>query len=358
MLTPVIPDLELKYDPSRREPYEEDHRTATAKEQDKRLPLIKEWLKDPSKRPKGMDDKVYRRFVRFAMNFFLDKEGCLYRKSVDSAHQLVVDKDHRMYMLRATHDAVGHRGYFATNSLISRRFWWPEINRDVSWYVRTCHLCQERQKNLVKIPATITHTPSIFQVIHVDTMKMSPPSNKHEFIAHGRCALTSWMEGTLLVKENGKAIARWLFKDVICRWGSLVEIVTDNGGPWIVAAEWLVSKWNYHNIVISGYNKNSNGIIERPHWDVRQSLYKATGGDVSKWFYFFYHVMWADRMTVRKRLGCSPYFLVTGAHPTLPLDIVEATWLVQLPDRTLSTWELIAFRAQALAKHTQHVAEM
>ncbi|KAJ2928995.1 hypothetical protein H1R20_g8101, partial [Candolleomyces eurysporus] len=30
-------------------------------------------------------------------------------------------------------------------------------------------------------------------------------------------------------------------------------------------------------------------------------LYKATGGDTSKWYWFFDHVMWADRITVRKR---------------------------------------------------------
>ena len=65
--------------------------------------------------------------------------------------------------------------------------------------------------------------------------------------------------------------------------------------------------------------------------------------------------MWADRITVRKRLGCSPYFITTGAHPTLPLDIVEATWLVDLPNGKLSTADLIGYRARALAKHKDHV---
>jgi hypothetical protein len=91
---------------------------------------------------------------------------------------------------------------------------------------------------------------------------------------------------------------------------------------------------------------------------VRQALYKATSGDVAKWFWFFYLVMWADCMTVRKGLGCSPYFITTGAHSTLPLDVVEATWLVELPDGPLTTEELIGYRAQALTKHTTHVDVM
>ena len=50
--------------------------------------------------------------------------------------------------------------------------------------------------------------------------------------------------------------------------------------------------------------------------------------------------------------------MITGAHPTLPLDIQEATWLVELPGRVLTTAELIGYRAQALAKHRQHVIAM
>ena len=63
-------------------------------------------------------------------------------------------------------------------------------------------------------------------------------------------------------------------------------------------------------------------------------------------------------MSIRKGYGCSPFFMVMGAHPILPLDIQEATWLVELPGRILSSAELIEYRARALAKHRQHVIEM
>ena len=80
-------------------------------------------------------------------------------------------------------------------------------------------------------------------------------------------------------------------------------------------------------------------------------LTKATRGDIVKWFWFFYHVLWSDRITVRKKLGCSPFFMVTGAQPMLPLDVLEATWLVKVPGRILTTVELVGYCARALAKH-------
>jgi hypothetical protein len=57
-------------------------------------------------------------------------------------------------------------------------------------------------------------------------------------------------------------------------------------------------------------------------------------------------------------MGCSPYFAVCGSHPILPLDIAEATWLAEYPDKIISTDELVGLRARALAKHVVHVEEM
>jgi len=161
-----------------------------------------------------------------------------------------------------------------------------------------------------------------------------------------------------LREETARTIALWLFEDIICRWGCISEIITDNASTYRAAVAWLENKYGLKGIRISSYNSKANGRIERPHWDIRQMLYKVTDGNPAKWFWFFLFILWADRVTVRKRFGCSPFFMVTGAHPILPLDIEEATWLVELPGRILSTAELIGFRARALAKHNQHVAEM
>jgi len=149
------------------------------------------------------------------------------------------------------------------------------------------------------------------------------------------------MEARVLKEENAKSIGQWLFEDVICRWESLVKIVIDNGLPFKKAVKWIEEKYGIKGVTISPYNSQANGVVERPHWDLRQMLFKATGGEVKKWYRFLHYVTWADRITVRKRTGCSPYFMVTGAQPTLPLDIIEATWLVKYPERMLSRSELI-----------------
>jgi hypothetical protein len=99
-------------------------------------------------------------------------------------------------------------------------------------------------------------------------------------------------------------------------------------------------------------------MVERSHYDVREALFKATDGEQKNWSKVTWSVFWADRVTVRKRLGCSPYTAATGTQPLLPLDIVEATYLIPPPTSPLSTEDLIVRRAITLQKRDEDLAKL
>ncbi|EIM84037.1 uncharacterized protein STEHIDRAFT_28021, partial [Stereum hirsutum FP-91666 SS1] len=221
--------------------------------------------------------------------------------------------------LRAGHDDVGHKGFYATRALLSERCWWPHMRQDIAWFVKTCHICQVRQMRQILIPPTVALPAPLFAKMHVDTMFL-PASGGFKALVHGR--------------------------------------FTDNGTPFLKAMPILEKKYHIKHIRILGYNSRANGIVERPHLDVRQALFKAVDGDESKWSRALAHVFWADRITVRRRMGCSPYCAVTGTEPILPLDITEASYLLPPPPGVLSTTELIVFRAIALQKRRAHLTAL
>ena len=66
-----------------------------------------------------------------------------------------------------------------------------------------------------------------------------PQSGGYHLLVHGQCSLTHYPEFRMLRKENAKSIRDWLFEDILCRWGGLSEIITDNGGPFVKASEYL-----------------------------------------------------------------------------------------------------------------------
>ena len=154
----------------------------------------------------------------------------------------------------------------------------------------------------------------------------------------------------MLHAETGKMLGDWLFEDVVCRWGGLFEIVSNNGPPFVKALEYLSRRYHINHIQISGYNSRANGLVERSHFEVQQALFKSVDEDQTKWSKGTYSVSWADCITIRRRMGSSAYFAATGAHPLIPLDIAEAMYLLPPPTAPLSTTNLITARAVALQK--------
>ena len=188
----------------------------------------------------------------------------------------------------------------------------------------------------------------------MDTMHL-PASGGFKYLVQARCSLAAFPEWLAARRETGRIIGEWIYASLLCRWGALLEIVSDNGTPFVKALEWLAKKYKIHHIRISGYNSRANGLVERAHYDVRQALYKAADGDAAKWAQVAHSVFWSERITTRKRMGCSPYFAVTGTHPIMPLDITEASYLLPPPHSTLTSTELIASRAVALQKRKEHL---
>jgi hypothetical protein len=335
--------------------YSEVPRSPSAIADDERLDMVAQWLQDLH-RPPHLEDAKYTTFMRYCTEFFVDN-GTLWRKDSQGAHKLVADRANRLNIIKQIHDDIGHKAAYASRATIAVRFWWPSMASDIDWYIRTCKLCQLRQTRNVLIPPIVATPAPLFAKIYIDTMHL-PPSGSYKYIVQGRCSLTYYPEFRMLRSETAKTIGDWIFEDILCRWGSLREIVTDNGTAFIGALSYLAKRYQINHIRISGYNSRANGIVERSHFDVRQSLFKAVDGDQKKWSLGAHSVFWAERVTIRKRMGCSPYFAVTGSHPLIPLDISEATYLQPPPDSVLSSTDLIARRAIALQKRSADINQL
>src|ERR1700678_81885 len=185
--------------------------------------------------------------------------------------------------------------------------------QNIAWYILTCHMCQVRKTQQVLIPLTVAMPAPLFLKVYMDTMHM-PPSSGYKYIVQGRCSLTYWPEWAMLYAKNAKSLARWILNDIIYRWGLLLEIVTDNGSAFLKALKFLEKHYHIKHIRISGYNSRANGLVERSHFEVREALFKACDGNESKWSATASLVFWAKRVTIRRRMGCSPYFAATGSQ--------------------------------------------
>ena len=49
-----------------------------------------------------------------------------------------------------------------------------------------------------------------------------------------------WPEWRIVKSETGEAIGKFIYEEILCRWGAVLEIVTDNGTAFVAATEYLI----------------------------------------------------------------------------------------------------------------------
>jgi len=328
----------------------------TTKKRDDELHAIKAYLTTLSI-PSDFAPQQRTRLTNNARQFFV-RGNHLWRKDRNGRHQIVLlANNDRLRVLRETHDQLGHRGIYPTRRTIADRFWWPALDLDIAWYIKTCHQCQIRSVEKVVLPPVVATPAPLFRKAYIDSMHM-PKAHGYSFIVQARCSLSAWPEWRMLRTETARTLGAFIFEEILCRWGGLEEIVSDNGTPFVAALEWLAEKYHIRHIRISAYNSQSNGIVERSHRTIRDSLVKACNGDITQWPVLAPHVFWADRVTTRKSTGHSPYFIAHGVEPLLPFDITEATFLLPEITSSVDSATLIAIRARQLAKREDDLAEI
>jgi hypothetical protein len=147
----------------------------------------------------------------------------------------------------------------------------------------------------------------------------------------------------MLRKENTRMLCAFIFEELLCRWGPITEIITDNAPVYKVAVDKLAHKYGIHPIHVSPYNSQANGIVERWHCDICKAIIKTCEGDETCWNQVVHSVFWAEHVTIQKVTGLLPYFMMHGVKPIFPFNLAEATFLAPLECQgALTTTELIA----------------
>ena len=213
--------------------------------------------------PPTVPNSLRTQFIKCASEFFISGNR-LWRKDLNRHHQLVLFTPNHLRTLKATHDELGHKGVYSTRHTIANCFWWPSLNNDVAWYIKTCHQCQLHSVKKIIIPPTVATPTPLFHKAYVDSVHM-PTAQGYGYTIQARCSLTGWPEWRKLKNETGRTIRSFLFKEILCRWGGLEEIVMDNGTLFIATLNWLADKYHIRHIRISPYNSKANGIVERSH---------------------------------------------------------------------------------------------
>lgn len=302
------------------------------------------------------DKKEKKRLITRAKSFYWGDDRLWKRNGTSPPLLVVVNKNERLRICKSGHDQAGHRGRDPTYKNLVDRVWFPNMYETIRWYCKTCEECQLRSSYRPKIPIRPTYVRTILRKFATDVVKM-PASGGYHFIVDCRDDLSGWLEARMLNRSLSTSIAKFIFEDVMCRFGCIPQLTTDNGGEFHGALTILAEKYKVPVVTISPYNAQANGLIEVGHrWWV-DAMWKALNGDTKKWSSVFHQAVWADRITTRKGTGFSPYYLLYGQLPLFPFDITDRTWHVLDWHKVNSTKQLLAIRIKQLSRRDEDLAE-
>ena len=307
--------------------------------------------------PKFKTQQQKQRFISKALKFYLDeaKDVMWKRKGPHGPVKCIFHPGKRAALLEAAHEGLGHRGEYAVMALLKGRFYWPSLWNDVRHHIRSCHECQIQSIRKAQQPPIISTPSSLFVKIYVDVMFM-PEAYGYRYIVAARDDLSGAAEGRALKHATAEALAKFFWEEIICRYGAVGQVTTDNGAEVQGAFKLLMERYSIPHVTISPYNSQANGVVERGHFNIRQSLIKACKGRISEWPSHVSHAFFADKVTVRRATGFSPYYLLFGQQPALPLDFMEASFLVEGFTRNMSTIDLLALRIRQLQRRPEDIA--
>jgi hypothetical protein len=160
------------------------------------------------------------------------------------------------------------------------------------------------------------------------------------------------VEARALKANNARSIEKFFREQIYCRYGRVGTVVTDNGSETMGEFEEAMHNLHIPHIRISPYNKQANGVVERGHFILRESIVKAcekgSGGKILRWPEHLATSVFAHNITVSSVTGFSPYYLLYGVEPTLSLDLAEQTLMTEGYRSKMSTKDLLAQRIRHL----------
>ena len=220
---------------------------------------------------------------------------------------------------------LSHPGIRATQKLLTDRFVWDGINRDVHSWAKTCLKCQRcKIHRHVKSPlGTFSSPDARFGHVHLDIVGPLPPSEGHTYLLTCVDRYTRWPEAFPISNITADTVARTFVAHWIARFGTPSTVTTDRGRQFESRLfHALTNLLGTTRIRTTAYHPAANGLVERLHRQLKASL-KAHAG--ARWTENLPLDLLGIRTAVKSDLGCSAAELVYGTTLRLPGQFVANT---------------------------------
>ncbi|MCO5595571.1 hypothetical protein L7F22_049616 [Adiantum nelumboides] len=266
--------------------------------------------------PKELRKDVARRLIKECEPYSLIV-GTLYKLGKDDILRRCAYEDEYLYILQEAHMGVAG-GYFfgelTARKVLQSGYWWPTLFKDASLFAKGCDECQrykttQRKDRMPLHPIKVTQPFQKWGLDFVGPISSAARNTQSRYIIVATDYVTKWAEAKASRKADAITTAKFLFENIIARFGCPFEIVSDNGTHFIneVIKE-LTSNFMISHHKSTPYYPQANGQVESTNKTLISVLTKTiVEAHHTDWDLKLTSALWAYRTVYKVAINCTPF---------------------------------------------------
>ena len=196
------------------------------------------------------------------------------------------------------------------------------MNKGIWKYIANCMLCHREKAKIQNYPLQMMEIPNrTFDKIAIDFVtecETSTSGNKHILTIIGH--LPGWPEAYPIPDKTSDTTVSTFINEYLLVHMCPQYILSDNGTQFKNSLmDHVLQQLGIDRIFSAPYHPQSNGKLEVFHKYLKLTLKKLCAKDPSNWDKYLNQVLTSYRVTPNLATAKTPFFLVYGRDPYLPL---------------------------------------
>lgn len=256
--------------------------------------------------------------------------GLLFRVTTSEGklnRQIVLPSALQSDTLASLHDSHGHLGFDKTYALVKDRFYWPGMKDAVKQYCKSCERCLVR-KTLPRKTASMQHMQSSgpMDLVCIDFLSIEPDRHNVGNVLVVTDHFTRYAQAYPTRDQKALTVAKILCEKYFVHYGLPNRIHSDQGPDFEShLVKDVLGVLGIKKSRTTPYHPQGDPQPERFNRTLLNMLGTLEYTKKAQWSQYISQLVHAYNCSQNEATGYSPYFLMFGREPTLPVDVCYGT---------------------------------